>query len=86
MNFFAKTTLPSFNPDFISMHTNPALDISPSFHLKVFFPVEIQTLLQILNSLLQHDCHCVKEVYRAVHDFYLYFREGYISPGGLRSL
>ena len=31
------------------------------------------------------ECHCVKEVYRAVHDFYLYFGR-YFSPGGLRSL
>ena len=30
-------------------------------------------------------CHCVKEVYRVVHDFYLYFGR-YFSPGGLRSL
>ena len=28
-------------------------------------------------------CHCVKEVYRAVHDFYLYLREGILALEGL---
>ena len=27
-------------------------------------------------------CHCVKEVYHAVHDFYLYFREGILALEG----
>ena len=27
-------------------------------------------------------CHCVKEVYRAVHDFYLYFEDGILALEG----
>ena len=56
MKFFAETPLPSFNPEFISIaHQSCFRHFSFNSSESIFFSVEIQTFLQILNSLLLHD-------------------------------
>ena len=45
----------------------------------LFFQINMLEHLKIMPCNL---CHCVKEVYRAVPDLYLYFREGILALEG----